>query len=94
MGIFLSFILGVIFCNFFLPIFGFISDVIEAKVSIYITKCGIAINENQVKIKKISAELDDSPVSAIGFHVDSYDDGYDDFDDDEEGKSKARKIGF
>lgn len=95
MGILLAFILGVVFCNLFLPLLGFISDAIEAMVSIYITKCGVKINENQVKIKKISAELDDSPVAAIGFHVDSEEEYYDDDDDDfpEEDKFRGR-IGF
>lgn len=96
MRILLIFILGIVFYIFFLPLLGLVSEAIEAKVNIYITKCGIKTGENQVKIKDICGGIDSSPMAAIGFHIDS-EDSYDDDDDDNDDfclETSNRRIGF
>lgn len=64
---------------------------IEARLNVYLTDCGVKVSSNQAKIKKEQDSLEESSISAIGFHYEEPDSEFDDFP--EEDKCHGR-IGF
>ena len=91
MKVLLIFVLGIIFYNIIAPLLGFIVEIVDAKKTLYISKLSVIVNENQIKMQQAQNEIGLSPVSAIGFNIDSTDD-FDNYTEDS--SNKTRRVGF
>jgi len=88
----LWFVLGIVFIVFILPILESISVTIQSYFEVVKSKMSVVITQDNKEIRELNADLEQSSVSAIGFHAGDDSEYYD--DDECKMLSSKNSIGF